>query len=167
MVPRVTAILSQERKVLSFAKNVLGSTLPMLDDVCYPFSPFPPLLCSSKAHLHTQNQTCAFELRVYSHLSLSLSLSEDLFSVARVGTPFSFNSCLASSLAGPSFQLLIAKEENNDENDKTNKRKQKRSSLSLSLSLSQSHLARSALFFFFFFFSSSRCRFVSFEGADL
>ena len=75
MVPRVTAILSQERKVLSFAKNVLGSTLPMLDDVCYPFSPFPPLLCSSKAHLHTQNQTCAFELRVYSHLSLSLSLS--------------------------------------------------------------------------------------------
>ena len=165
MVPRVTAILSQERKVLSFAKNVLGSTLPMLDDVCYPFSPFPPLLCSSKAHLHTQNQTCAFELRVYSHLSLSLSLTEDLFSVARVGTPFSFNSCLASSLAGPSFQLLIAKEENNDENEKQTKgSKNAPLSLSLSLSVSLGGFRSLFLLLLLLFFSVS-FRFV--EGADL
>jgi hypothetical protein len=30
MVPKVTAMLSHERKVLSLAKNVFGSTLPML-----------------------------------------------------------------------------------------------------------------------------------------
>ena len=130
----------------------------------FPFSPPSLFLKSPLAHAEPNLRLRVKSIQPLVSLSLSLSLTEDLFSVARVGTPFSFNSCLASSLAGPSFQLLIAKEENNDENDKTNKRKQKRSSLSLSLSLSQSHLARSALFFFFFFFSSSRCRFVSLKA---
>ena len=128
----------------------------------FPFSPPSLFLKSPLAHAEPNLRLRVKSIQPLVSLSLSLSLTEDLFSVARVGTPFSFNSCLASSLAGPSFQLLIAKEENNDENDKTNKRKQKRSSLSLSLS--QSHLARSALFFFFFFFSSSRCRFVSLKA---
>ena len=129
----------------------------------FPFSPPSLFLKSPLAHAEPN-----LRLRVKSIqplVSLSLSLTEDLFSVARVGTPFSFNSCLASSLAGPSFQLLIAKEENNDENQKQTKgSKNAPLSLSLSLSLSQSHLARSALFFFFFFFSSSRCRFVSLKA---